>query len=83
MRLCFHGEEGVRDFWLSGGVEGVYKRQLPQVLLGGRACFPARGATALQALVGPSIFVIRSASGWNNSKRMTGIIELLADSTRE
>ncbi len=56
---------------------------LPQVLLGGPACFLARDVVALQALVGPSIFVIRSASGWNNSKRMMGIIELLAATTRE
>ena len=45
--------------------------------------FLAHDATALQALVGPSIFVIRSASGGNTSKRMTGIIELLAATTRE
>ena len=56
---------------------------LPHVLLGGLACFPARDATALQALVGPSIFVTRSTIGWNNSKRMTGIIDLLAATTRE
>ncbi len=56
---------------------------LPQVLLGGPACFLAREVVALQALVGPNIFIIRSASGWNNSKRMVGIIELLATCTRD
>ncbi len=56
---------------------------LPQVPPGGPAGFLARDATALQALVGPSIFVIRSASGGNNSKCMAGIIELLAATTRE
>ncbi len=56
---------------------------LPQALLGGLACFLAREVVALQALVGPNVFVIRSASGWNNSKRMMGIIELLVATTRE